>query len=282
VLTISLVTPSRNQAQFLEDSIRSVLDQDDAGLEYVIADGASTDNSAEIIACHAEALTAWWSEADAGPADAVNRAFAQTSGEVMAWLNADDRLLPGALELIREVFTRFPEVEWLTSGFPVTLDRAGRTVRVGRTLGFARDPFLLGLNGLRSWSPLYFIQQESTFWRRSLWEAAGSRLDTTFEPAADFELWRRFFEHAELWTIDTVIGGFRIHGMQRTASELDTYRRQALRSLPRATPGSLITARAVARLPASARRRAARGWTAPAITWSSALHDWRTMRRPVL
>jgi glycosyltransferase involved in cell wall biosynthesis len=281
MLMISLVTPSRNQARFLEDSIRSVLDQDDAALEYVVADGASTDESAEIIARCGDRLTAWWSEPDEGPAEAVNRAFAQTTGEVMGWLNADDRLLPGSLEVVRELFTRFPEMQWLTTGFPAMLDERGRVIRVAHSAGFAREPYLLGLNGIHSWSRAFFVQQESTFWRRELWEAAGGRLDPGFEPAADFELWARFFEHAELWTVETVIGAFRVHAEQRTASQLDAYREQARRALPSATARSHLTARATSRIPAGIRRRVGVGWSAPVITWSRETGDWRPMRRAV-
>jgi len=281
MLTVSLVTPSLNQARYLDEALRSVLDQGDPALEYVVADGGSTDGSVEIIERFADRLTAWWSKRDAGHADAVNRGFARTSGEIMGWLNSDDRLFPQTLEMVRDLFTRFPEVQWLTSGFPVTLDERGRPVRVGRTNGFARDPYLLGLNGLRSWSRSYFVQQESTFWRRELWDAAGGALDPSFEPAADFELWARFFGHAELWTVDTVIGAFRVHDAQRTASQLDAYRAQARRALPATRSARLAAARATAKLPAGARRRTAIGWNAPVITWSSRLRDWRTTRRQV-
>jgi glycosyltransferase involved in cell wall biosynthesis len=279
MLKVSLVTPSLNQAAFLDDALRSVLDQDDPALEYVVADGGSTDGSAAIIERHAGRLSAWWSERDGGHADAVNKGFARTTGEIMGWLNSDDRLLPDALELVREVFTRFPGVQWLTSAFPVTLDEAGRAVRVGRTNGFARDPYLLGLNGIRSWSRSYFVQQESTFWRRELWDAAGGALDPSYEPASDFELWARFFEHAELWTVDTVIGAFRVHDAQRTASQLDAYRAQALRALPHTTQARMAAARATTKLPAAARRRSGLGWSAPVITWNTRLREWQPSRR---
>ena len=281
MLTISLVTPSLNQAAFLDDALASVLDQHDPSLEYVVADGGSTDGSVAVIERRADRLAAWWSEPDNGHADAVNRGFARTSGEIMGWLNSDDRLLPRSLEVVRELFTRFPEVQWLTSGTPVMLDEAGRTVRVGRTLGFAREPYLLGLNGLRPWSRRYFVQQESTFWRRSLWDAAGGALDPSFEPASDFELWRRFFEHAELWTVDTMLGAFRVHATQRTASQLDAYRGQALRALPASSSRSLLAARTVSRMPVAVRRRTGVGWSAPVISWSRTTRDWQTMRRPL-
>ncbi len=275
------MTPSLGQSGFLEDALRSVLDQDDPALEYVVADGGSTDGSVEIIRRHADRLAAWWSEPDEGHAAAVNRAFAQTSGEIMGWLNSDDRLLPRSLEIVRELFTRFPEVQWLTSGFPVMLDEAGRTVRVARSHGFAREPYELGLNGLRSGSRLYFVQQESTFWRRELWDAAGGALDPGFEPAADFELWTRFFHHAELWTVDTVIGAFRVHGAQRTASQLDQYREKAERALPQSPKRRLLAAQTAARLPAGIKQHARLGWSAPAIVWDRAARDWQATRRRV-
>ncbi|HST16925.1 MAG TPA: glycosyltransferase family 2 protein [Gaiellaceae bacterium] len=281
MLRFSLVTPSLNQARYLEDALRSVLDQDDPAVEYVVADGGSTDGSVEIIERHADRLSVWWSEPDDGHADAVNKGFARTSGEIMGWLNSDDRLLPHSLELVREVFTRFPQVQWLTSAFPATLDEAGRAVRVGHTAGFARAAYRLGLNGVQPWSRLYFVQQESTFWRRELWDAAGGRLDPAFEPAADFELWARFFEHAELWTLDTTLGAFRVHDAQRTATQLDAYRRQAARALPASTGRSLLAARAISRLPVEVRRHTDVGWDAPAITWDHKSRDWRLERRPV-
>ena len=275
------MTPSLGQAAFLEDALRSVLDQDDAALEYVVADGGSTDGSVEIIRRHADRLAAWWSEPDEGHADAVNRGFARTSGEIMGWLNSDDRLLPRSLEIVRELFTRFPEMQWLTSGFPATIDEAGRLVRVNRTLGVAREPYLLGLNGLQPWSTSSFVQQESTFWRRSLWEAAGGRLDPSYEPAADFELWVRFFQHAELWTVDTPLGAFRVHANQRSTAQLARYREQAVRALPPSSGVQLLAARARDRLPHGVRRRVASSWTAPAISWNRHSRDWQSSRRPV-
>ena len=85
MLTVSLVTPSLNQGRYLDEALGSVLDQKDPALEYVVADGGSTDGSVEIIERRAGGLTAWWSEPDGGHADAVNRGFARTSGEIMGW-----------------------------------------------------------------------------------------------------------------------------------------------------------------------------------------------------
>jgi glycosyltransferase involved in cell wall biosynthesis len=281
VLRISLVTPSLNQARFLDEAIQSVLDQDYPELEYVVADGGSADGSREVIERHAERLSAWWSRKDEGPADAVGRAFETTTGEIIGWLNADDRLLPGALWVVAELFDRFPDVDWITTGFPAWLDGDGRLVLLGRAEGFARDAFLRGLHGdLVPWSRLYFPQQESTFWRRRLWEAAGARLDTSVEPAADFELWCRFFEHAELYTVDTALGAFRAHPAQRTASQMGLYRSRARQVLARRGHGSaglLTRVRGAAgrRLPA----RVPVGWEAPYLRWDRRTGAWTRGRR---
>jgi glycosyltransferase involved in cell wall biosynthesis len=281
VLRVSLVTPSLNQARFLDDAISSVFDQGYPELEYVVADGGSQDGSREVLERHAERLSAWWSEPDGGPADAVARGFAGTTGEIMGWLNADDRLLPGALWVVAELFERFPDVDWITSGFPAWLDEDGRLVLLGRADGFARDAFLRGLHGdLVPWSRLYFPQQESTFWRRRLWDAAGARLDPSVEPAADFELWCRFFEHAELYTVDTALGAFRAHAAQRTATQMGAYRARAAEVLARHGNGSaglLERARGVAsrRLPA----RLPVGWDAPYLRWERRTGTWTRGRR---
>lgn len=275
---MALVTPSLNQARFVEQALGSVLDQSYPRLEYVIADGGSTDGTVELIERHADRLSSWWSEPDGGPAAAVARGFAATSGEIMGWLNADDALLPRSLWLVAHLFETFPHVDWITTGFPLFMDEDGRVVHGGRALGFAREPFLAGLHGgLTASSPLYYPQQESTFWRRRLWDAAGARLEPSAEPAADFELWSRFFALAELYTVDAPLAAFRAHPAQRTSTQLDGYREQARAVLGRATPPRLLRTRAtVARL---APARLPLGFSAPFLRWSRTTRRFEEGRR---
>src|ERR1035437_8512433 len=115
---ISLVTPSFNQAPFLEATIRSVLDQDYAALEYVIVDGGSTDGSVEIIRKYQGRLAYWCSEPDQGQYDAINKGFARSTGHIMAWINADDMFFPWTFQLVADVFSMFPDVSWITSLLP--------------------------------------------------------------------------------------------------------------------------------------------------------------------
>ena len=225
---ISIVTPSFNQGQFLEETILSVLGQDLSKVEYLVLDGGSTDQSAEIIRRHEKRLAYWCSERDAGQYDAINQGFRRATGDIMGWLNSDDKYTPWALSVVEEIFASFPQVEWLTTLFPLRWDERGRAVRCSQRRGYSREGFLAGENlPVGAWHHEGWIQQESTFWRRSLWEKAGGALDTSWKIAADFELWARFFQHADLYAVDTPLGGFRLHGDQKTSHQAAAYAAEA-------------------------------------------------------
>jgi glycosyltransferase involved in cell wall biosynthesis len=239
-VSISIVTPSLNQAAFLEQALESVLGQRYPALEYVVLDGGSTDGSVQIIERHASQLAFWTSGPDGGHYAAVNRGFERTTGELMAWLNGDDQYLPWTFSVVAEVFTQFPEIEWVTTRWPLRWDTRGRAVRCAARAGYSRTGFFRGDYLPGEGRPV--IQQESTFWRRSLWERAGARLDTSFPLGGDFELWARFFKLTELYAIDTPLGGFRVHAAQRSARERDQYDGDVRRALVRhggRLPGAL-------------------------------------------
>jgi hypothetical protein len=220
---VALVTPSLNQGRFLAQALDSVHSQRYPHLEHVVVDGGSSDGSREILARYGDRI-AWTSGPDGGQYDAINRGFARTGGEVMGWLNSDDLQTPWTLSVVGEIFARFPEVEWLTTLYPLMWDEHGHAVQVGYAGGFNRATFRAGRNlpGGRGFTT-HFVQQESTFWRRTLWDRAGGRLDSSLRLAGDFELWLRFFDHAPLWAIGTPLAGFRRHGDQKTAHEMDGY-----------------------------------------------------------
>lgn len=234
---ISIVTPSFNQCRFLGETIRSVLDQNYPDLEYFVLDGGSTDESVDVIKSHAERLAGWVSEKDKGQYDAVNKGFARTTGEVMAWLNSDDKYTPWALSVVGEIFATFPEVQWLTSLFPLHWDSQGRACNCKRVTGFSRRAFFRCENVPRPGAPgdlvTNFIQQESTFWRRSLWEKAGGRIDASLPLAGDTELWAKFFRHADLYGVATPLGGFRMHGDQKTGHRMAAYVQESLQVIAR-------------------------------------------------
>ena len=131
-------------------------------------------------------------------------------------------------QVVGEIFSTFPEIEWLTTLYPLRWDEAGRAVHCSYSDGCDRRAFFRGekLPGA-GWYHRGWIQQESTFWRRSLWEHAGEYVDTSLQFAADFELWARFYQFAELYAIATPLGGFRKHKDQKTAHHVDDYVREA-------------------------------------------------------
>lgn len=219
--TISIVTPSFNQAEYLEECIESILAQGYPKLEYVIMDGGSTDGSVEIIKKYEKYLTYWQSCSDGGQYQAITEGFRHTSGEIMAWLNSDDKYHPLAFTKVTCVLKDHPEVSWLT-GRKSFWDAAGNLTQVDDKLAvFSRRKFLEG-----HFSKPY-IQQESTFWRRLLWEQAGACLKKDAVLAGDLELWCRFFRYAPLYTIDTLLGGYRFHDGQRGAVHADEYLRES-------------------------------------------------------
>jgi glycosyltransferase involved in cell wall biosynthesis len=215
---ISLVTPVFNAAKYIEQTIQSVLAQNYPNLEYFIMDGGSTDGTFEIILKYENQISGWFSEPDKGMYDALNKGFARATGEVMGWISATDKFHTGGLAVVGSVFRDLREVQWIT-GRPTAFSEEGMTVLILDLPRWSRYRFLAGANR--------YIQQESTFWRRSLWERAGSYLDSSQRVVADFGLWARFFRHAKLYPVDALIGGYRVHAGQLGLRDVeDNYRVQ--------------------------------------------------------
>ncbi|MCA9999452.1 MAG: glycosyltransferase [Anaerolineales bacterium] len=230
--TITVVTPSYNQAAYLEASLRSVLDQNYPALRYIVMDGGSTDGSVDIIRHYADKLTHWVSQPDAGQSDAILKGFetaSPASGDILTWLNSDDVLLPGALHTVGKIFARYPHIHWLT-GQPANMDVEGHlrltSLKVGRFRSLIQRGWYHGRG-------LGFIRQEGTFWRRSLWQQVGG-LNPALHYAMDFDLWRRFAAYAQLVTVDQHLAAFRSQPDQKT-SEIDRYYHEAGIALPAAT-----------------------------------------------
>jgi len=210
---ITVITPSFNQAPFLEQTIRSVLDQDYPNLEYIVVDGGSTDGSQEIIERYAGRLHWWCSEPDRGQSHALNKGLSKATGDVIAYLNSDDWYLPGVLAEVGDFFRDHPETDFLY-GRCRMVDEEGQTLRVHhgdiRTLAE-----LLDLWGVW-WRERQFVQPEC-FWSRRIFLKAGSfREDIT--NAFDYEYWTRLFlAGANVERTDEEICCFRLHSAQKSA-----------------------------------------------------------------
>ncbi len=226
---ISIVTPSFNQGRYLESTINSVLSQGYPNLEYIIIDGGSSDNSLDIIQKYSPYLHYWCSKADNGQYFAVNEGFTKATGDIFAWLNSDDLYCMDALKTVGTIFFEFPNIAWLTALKQLVVNSDGQCKSVKVIPGFSKQAFLDGLHFTRKYSGLGFIQQESTFWRRELWEKAGG-IRTKFSLAGDFDLWSRFFLYEDLYGVDNPLGCFRVHSENRSLQR-DNYIREAEQSL---------------------------------------------------
>ena len=177
---ISIVTPSFNQGAYLEQTIRSVLDQQYPNLEYFIFDGGSTDGSVDIIKKYNSQLTYWVSEKDRGQADAIYRGFEKSTGDIVGWINSDDVYLPGAFKSVANMFARHRDAEMII-GAHMVVDEQG--VVVDRYAAYNQDFDSLLLFGQR-------IPQMSTFLKREVFFAVGG-FDRTLQFAFDYDLFLR-------------------------------------------------------------------------------------------
>ncbi len=208
---ISIVTPSFNQGPYLQATLDSVLGQGYPRLEYVVQDGGSGDNSVAILQRYADRLTHWESAPDGGQTQAVNRGFRSTTGEIMAYLNADDLLLPGSLAYVARFFRERPDVD-VVYAHRVIVDADGH--EVGRWVLPRHDDRVL------DWAD--YVPQETLFWRRRIWDRVGAALDESFRFAMDWDLLLRFrAAGARFVRLPRFLGAFRIHPQQKTQTLVD-------------------------------------------------------------
>ncbi|MEN1678155.1 MAG: glycosyltransferase family 2 protein [Planctomycetota bacterium] len=203
---ITVVTPSYNQAEFLEQTIRSVLDQGYENLEYLVIDGGSDDGSRQVIERYADRLAHWVSEPDEGQSDAIAKGFARATGEILCWVNSDDVLLPGSLLAVADYFASHPEAETLSAGaYSIDAD--------GEPLADWFGAYTLGVPA--GYDRLRFYDQDgvfqmATFWRRSAYEAVGG-LDRSLQFVMDRDLFTRLAKRRPFDTLPKFLACFRVH-----------------------------------------------------------------------
>ncbi|MBI4566096.1 MAG: glycosyltransferase [Planctomycetes bacterium] len=218
---ITVVTPSFNQADYLEATIRSVLGQNYPDLEYFIIDGGSTDSSIDVIRRHERSVAFWCSEPDQGQSDAIAKGFERASGEILCWLNSDDLFLPGALLAVGRYFRRHPEAEALSGG-AYWIDPSGRPMRRGAPV------FTLGVRATYDYLRHYDIDglfQQATFWTRAAYEAVGG-IDRTLHYVMDWDLYIRLAKRRRFDVLGRFLGGFRYHAGSKTARWREIYERE--------------------------------------------------------
>jgi len=219
---ISVITPVYNCSKYIEETIVSIIGQNYPNLEYIIIDGGSTDNTVEIIKKYQKFISFWSSEPDDGIYSALEKGFSKSTGEIMAWINADDKYHPWSFKIVGQIFTQLKHVHWIT-GRSTLFNPEGLCVKIEEKQRWSINRIR---NGDYKW-----IQQENVFWRRELWVNAGGFINTKFKLAADFELWIRFLKYADLHTVNTSLAGFRLHGNQISIIQKSDYEKEVKRIL---------------------------------------------------
>ena len=245
----SIVTPSYNQAAYLEQTMRSVLDQDYPSVEYFVVDGGSTDGSVDLIRNYSDRLTWWVSEKDRGQGEAINKGLARANGEIVAWLNSDDYYLPNAISSAMEVFQQNPDVLLVYSDM-LAVDGNSKTLNVLKYRQYSLEDLLC----------FQIIGQPAVFFRREAYERAG-KLDISFHYMLDHHLWIRIARQGRILHVPQTWAAARFHSQAKNRYLAAEFGREAFRILESAKdqPGlSETLARVERRSLASAHRVDAR------------------------
>jgi len=216
---VSIITPSYNQAPFLEQTIQSVLDQDYPHIEYIVVDGGSTDNSAEIIKTYADRLAYWISERDSGQSEAINKGFARANGEIVAWLNSDDYYMRNTISVVVRCFEQNPDAVMLY-GDMLAVDEEGQTINVLKYKQLSLEDLLC----------FQIIGQPSVFFRHSALNKTGL-LDPSFHFMLDHHLWIRLAEQGRILHIPQVWSAARYHPQAKNRARAAEFGREAFRVL---------------------------------------------------
>jgi len=202
---VSILTPSFNQARYLEATIQSVLSQDYPHIEYMIVDGGSNDGTVDVIKKYQSKLAWWVSEKDKGQTDAINKGFARANGEILAWLNSDDTYEPGAVSVAVRYLQEHPQVG-MVYGDCNFINETGRVI--GK-FGSAQTSYRLLRQGYSH------IPQQTMFFRADLWKQVGP-LDPSFYFAMDYDLWTRIAARSEIKYVPQTLANFRLHTSGKT------------------------------------------------------------------
>ncbi len=205
---VTIVTPSFNQADFLEETILSVLNQTYPNIEYIVVDGGSTDGSVDIIKKYEDRLAWWVSEPDNGQSDAINKGFRHATGDIYNWLNSDDILYPDAVKIAVHFMQKHPECE-VVYGDRIVLDNSGRIIDTFEPVAVTKYMAKFALR----------IPQETTFFTGNLWKKVNG-LNESLHFVMDSDLWYRFLENTRFFHIPVFLGAYRNHEESKSVASL--------------------------------------------------------------
>ena len=207
MLKISIVTPSYNQGQYLEETIRSVLDQQYPNLEYIIMDGGSTDNSVDVIKKYESRIAHWESKPDGGQADAINKGFNMATGDILAWLNSDDYYTPGTLKQVSGLFA--PGDLKIVFGECVLYQEKSGKEKSSRVFEYAQSHHIELSD---------YIIQPSSFWTKKTWDLVGN-LNVDLAYTFDWEWFiRAKRKGVHLHPVDKALSVYRYHEQHKTGT----------------------------------------------------------------
>ena len=217
---VTIVTPSFNQGEFLEETIQSVLNQTYSNLEYIIVDGGSTDGSVDIIKKYEDKLAWWVSEPDNGQSEAINKGFEHATGEIFNWLNSDDVLYPEAVRIAVHFMQKYPGRE-VVFGDRIVLDERGHILDAFEPV--SANKTIARFN--------FRIPQEATFFTSRVWRKVGG-LNESLHFTMDADLWQRFMQETSFFHIPFLLGAFRDHPGSKSVYGLGkTHDKEALKEI---------------------------------------------------
>lgn len=214
--TISIVTPSFNQGEFVEWTIRSVFEQRYPKLEYIFMDGGSTDDTLQRVCPYRRQFAHFRSRPDSGQSSAIADGFELATGEILAWLNSDDVLLPGTLNFVAGYFAKNPEIDFIY-GHRCIVNESNEVI----------GHWILPKHSYRMMRRWDLIPQESCFWRRRLFEEYGN-LDPTFRFAMDYELFVRYMVGGKFRRVNRFLAAFRVHKGAKTSTQMTSVGQQEI------------------------------------------------------
>ena len=216
-LSVSIITPSFQQAKYLEETIQSVLSQNYPEMEYFVVDGGSTDGSAEIIERYADQIDWWVSEPDGGQSDAINKGFREATGDIVAWVNSDDVLMPGAIQKAVEAFEEHPDAVFVF-GDVYSIDGNGKTF----------NEMNYGDWQLKDLMRFSIIGQPAVFMRRKVVRALGY-LDPNYNYLMDHHLWLRLAKEGEIVHVPAFLAKARYHDEAKNIAQAAQFGTEAFR-----------------------------------------------------